>query len=127
MNVDYQKPLNKLTLFFPSNPVPFNGESYQQQKGPETSERVSLFRLQNKFTKISLLVIISILSDQVWWCNIKWFLSYSKNYTANLCKPIHDTISYSTCICSFESGKFGKEEKLQKSEYLENEESLKIW
>ena len=22
-----------------------------------------------------------ILSDQVWWCNIKWFLSYCKNYT----------------------------------------------
>ena len=24
-----------------------------------------------------------ILSDQVWWCNIKWVLSYSKNY---ICK-----------------------------------------
>ena len=22
-----------------------------------------------------------ILSNQVWWCNIKWFLSYSKHYT----------------------------------------------
>ena len=41
---------------------------------------------------------------------------------ANLCKPIHDIINYSTSICSFESGKFGKEEeKLQKFEYLENE------
>ena len=54
--MDYQKPLDKLTLFFLSSPVPFNGESYQQQKGPETSDQ-SLFRLQNKFTKISLLVI----------------------------------------------------------------------
>ena len=24
-----------------------------------------------------------VLSDQVWWCNIKWFFSYSKNY---ICK-----------------------------------------
>ena len=55
MKEDYQKALKKLTLFFLSNPVPFNEQSYQEQKGPETSE-LSLFRLQNKFTKISLLV-----------------------------------------------------------------------
>ena len=42
----------------------------------------------------------------------------------NLCKPIHDIINYSTCICPFESGKEGKEGKnLQKFEYLENEKS----
>ena len=56
MKEDYQKALKKLTLFFLSNPVPFNGQSYQKQKGPGTSDQ-SLFRLQNKFTKISLLVI----------------------------------------------------------------------
>ena len=53
---DYQKGLKKLTLFFLSNPVPFNGQSYQKQKWPGTSEH-SLFRLQNKFRKIPLLVI----------------------------------------------------------------------
>ena len=53
---DYQKPLKMLTLFFLSNPVTFNEQSYKKQKGPGTSEQ-SLFRLQNKFTKISLLVI----------------------------------------------------------------------
>ena len=37
-----------MTLFFLSNPVPFNGQSYQKQKGPGTSDQ-SLFRLQNKF------------------------------------------------------------------------------
>ena len=38
---------------------------------------------------------------------------------------IHDVINYSTSICSFESGKCGKEgEKLQKIEYLENGKSL---
>ena len=53
---DYQNPLKKLTLFFLSNPVPFNEQSYQKQKGPGTSDQ-SLFRLLNKFTKISLLII----------------------------------------------------------------------
>ena len=42
--------------------------------------------------------------------------------SANLCKPIHDIINYSTSICPFESGKCGKEgDKLQKMKYLENE------
>ena len=58
MKEDYQKALEKLTLFFLSNPVPFNGQSYQKEKGPGTSDQ-SLFRLQNKFRKIPLL------SDQV--------------------------------------------------------------
>ena len=40
-------------------------------------------------------------------------------------QPIHDMINYSTSICSFESGKCGKEEeKLHKIEYLENEKSV---
>ena len=56
MKEDYQKALKKLTLFFLSNPVPFNGQSYQKQKGPGTSDQ-SLFRLQNKFRKIPLLVM----------------------------------------------------------------------
>ena len=87
--MDYQKPLKNLTLYFFSNPVPFNGQSYKKQKGLGTSDQ-SLFGLRNKFTKISLLVISKrykrhlfgyILSDQVWCCNTKRFLSYSKNYT----------------------------------------------
>ena len=50
------KSLKKLTLVFLSNPVPFNGQSYQKQKGPGTSDQ-SLFKLQNKFRKIPLLVM----------------------------------------------------------------------
>ena len=46
----------KLTLFFLLNSVPFNGQNYQKQKGPGTSDK-SLIRLQNKFRKIHLLVI----------------------------------------------------------------------
>ena len=38
---------------------------------------------------------------------------------------MHDIINYSTSICPFESGKSGKEEeKIQKFEYLENNESF---
>ena len=58
MKEDYQKALKKLTSFFLSNPVPFNGQSNQKQKEPETSDQ-----LQNKLRKIPLLVYI--LSDQV--------------------------------------------------------------
>ena len=60
-----------------------------------------------------------VLSDQVSWCNIKWFLSYS-----NLWKPIYD-INYSTSICPFKLRKCGKEgKKLQTFEYLENKKSF---
>ena len=120
MKEDYQKPFKKLTLFFASNPVPFNGQSYKKQKGLGTSDQ-SLFRLQNKFTKISLLVI---LSGQIWWCDIKQFLSYSKNYT---CKSMQANSWHHKLFCfhySSELGKCGREEeKLQKLEYLENEKS----
>ena len=44
---------------------------------------------------------------------------------ANLYKPIHDIINYSTFICSFKSEKHGEEgKKLQKFEYLGNEKSI---
>ena len=76
MKEDYQKAFKKLSLFFLSNPVPFNGQSYQKQKGSGTSDQ-SLFRLQNKFKNIPWFVI---LSDQVWWCNVTQFLSYFKIY-----------------------------------------------
>ena len=122
MKEDYQKPLKKLTLFFLSNPVPFNGQSYLKQKGSGT-RHLLLFRLRNKFTKISLLVIYYLTKfDGV----IQSGFSVIPNITpANLCKPIHDIINYSISICPFEPGKCGKEEqKLQKFEYLENEKSF---
>ena len=56
MKEDYQKALKKVTLFFLSNPVPFNRQNYQKQKGPGTSDQ-SLFMLRNKFGKIPLLVM----------------------------------------------------------------------
>ena len=53
---NYQKAFKKLILFFRLNPVPFNGQDYEKQKGPRTSDQ-SHFRLQNKFQKIPLLVM----------------------------------------------------------------------
>ena len=53
---DYKKSIKKLTLISLLNPVLFNGQSYQKQKGPGTSYQL-LFKLQNKFIKIYLSVI----------------------------------------------------------------------
>ena len=50
------KTFEKFTSFFLSNLVPFNGQSYQKQKGPGTTDQL-LFRLQSKFTQIYLLVM----------------------------------------------------------------------
>ena len=52
---DYQKALKKVTSFFLPNPVPFNRQKYQKQMRSGTSDQ-PLFRLRNKFRKISLLV-----------------------------------------------------------------------
>ena len=74
-----------------------------KQKGSGTSHQF----LFNSF-------IYYILSDQVWWCNVKQFLGYSKNY---ICKY--------TSIFPFGSGKCGEEgKKSQKFEYLENEKGF---
>ena len=35
---DYQKALKRVTLLFLLNPVPFNRQNYQKQKGPGTSD-----------------------------------------------------------------------------------------
>ena len=114
---DYREPLKTLTLFFLSNPISFNGQSYQKQNRPGTSD-LSLFRLRNRFTKISLLVLYYLTKFDGVRSAIFWVI---QNITpANLCKPIHEIINYSTSICPFESGTCWKEEeKLQKFEYLE--------
>ena len=45
--------MQEIVLFFLSNPVLSNGQGYEKQKEPGTSDQ-SLFRLQNKFMKIPL-------------------------------------------------------------------------
>ena len=51
-----RKVLKKLTLYFLSNAIPFNGYDYKQQKEPGTSDQ-SLSGYKNKFRKIPLLVL----------------------------------------------------------------------
>ena len=50
------KSLEKGNFIFSFEPVPFNRQNYQKQKGPGTSDQ-SLFSLRNKFRKIPLLVM----------------------------------------------------------------------
>ena len=105
--------LKKLTLFFLSNPVPpFNGQSYQKQKGPGTSDQ-PLCRLWDKSRKISLLVMYYMTKFDGVIQSSFWVIPKIKS--ANLCKPIHDIINYSTSICPFESRKCGKEGKNYKN------------
>ena len=94
MTEDYHKASKKLTIFFLSNPVPFNGQIYQKQKGPGTSNQ-SLFRLQNKFRKIPLLVIYYLTKFDI---ILSSFRVIPKITSANLCMPIHDIINYSISI-----------------------------
>ena len=47
---------SKINFSFLSNPAPFHGQVYEKQKEPGASDQL-LFRLQNKFKKIPLLVI----------------------------------------------------------------------
>ena len=122
MKGNYQKPLKKLILFFILNPVPFEGQSYIKQKELGTSDQ-SLFRLPDKFKKN--FVISYLLSDQVWWCNIKRFLSYSKTCT---CKFIqvnswHHKLFHFHFFFWIWKGWKGRR-KITKTEYLENEKSF---
>ena len=49
--------MKKSALFFLLDPVPFNGQNDQKQKRSGTSNQL-LFRQQNKFRKVILLVCI---------------------------------------------------------------------
>ena len=45
------KNLRKVNFVFLSNPVPFNGQDYEKQKGPRTSDQW-LYRLQTNSAKL---------------------------------------------------------------------------
>ena len=122
MKGDYQKTFKKLTLFLLLNPIPFNRQSYKKTKGAWNQWPVShqvTKQVQKK------LLISYLLSDKVWWCNVKQFLSYSKTYTcklmqANSCH--HKLIHFHLFFWIWKCGK--EEEKLQKFKYLENKKSF---
>ena len=80
----------------------------KSKKGPGTSGQ-TLFRLQSKFRKILSLVLYCLtkFDDVIYSC--LWVIR--KITFANLCKPIHNIINYTTSICPFESGTFEHEGK----------------
>ena len=123
MKEDYQKTLKKSTLVFLSNPVPFNGQNYQKQKGSDTSDQ-SLLRLRNKFKNISLFIIyycLTKLDDGIKTS----FWAIPKNYICKFMqvswwhrKLLHFHLSFWNC-------KLWKgRKKTQKFEYLEKEKSF---
>ena len=122
MKEDYQKFFKRGTLFFLLNAVPFNRQNYQKQKGPGNKDQ-SLFRLQKNFRKTLLLVMYYLIKSYDVIKNGFWVIL--KIISANLCKSNYGIIDYSTSFFPFESGKCGKEvKKLQKIEYLENENNF---
>ena len=83
------KHLKKLAFLFLSDLVLFKRQDYRKQKGRGTSDQ-SLFRLQNKFRKIPILVMYYVTKfDKAVFPNVT---------SANLCKPIHNVINYFTFI-----------------------------
>ena len=94
------KSIKKVNFIFSFEPSPFYWAKLSKQKGLGTSDQ-SLLRLQNKYRKIPLLVI---------YCLTKF---------DEVIQSAVYSLSYSTSIFPFESGKGGKDGKiLQKFEYL---------
>ena len=79
--------------------------------GPGTSDQNNLgYKTSSKNFFISY-----ILSNQVWWYNIKWFLNYFKNYIYKFMQGNswhHKLLHFHFPL---ESGKCGKEEKKHKN------------
>ena len=68
-----------------------------------------------------------VLSDQVWWCNIKWFLSYSKN---DICKFMQVNSwhhNYSTSIGPFESWSIAERTTVKKIWLSQEQKELSRW
>ena len=84
-------------MFFLSNPASFNGQDYEKQQGPSDQWQWSVaLQVTKQVQKNSS--ISDVLLDQVWWCNTMQFWVIANITSANLCKPIHDIINYSTFI-----------------------------
>ena len=85
------------------------GKNVQTLKNFEEGRWLHAIIARNKLLEQA--PISDLLPDQVWWYNMKRFLSSLKNASTCLCERIHDIINYSTFICPFEFGKYGKEGK----------------
>ena len=80
MKEDYQKALEKVNFifFFRTQSLSMD-KNIKNKRGLELATSCSSSH-KTSSEKFLYLLYIYILSDQVWWCNVKQFLSYSKNY-----------------------------------------------
>ena len=115
-----KKPLKRELYFF------FQTQSLSMDKIIKNKKELQLVTSRSScYGKSSEKVLYFVLFDQVWWCNIKWFSSYSKNYICKFMQANSWHHNYSTSMCPSESGNCRKEgKKLQKFKYLENEKSF---
>ena len=118
------KAFKKLTLCFLPNSVLFNGKSHQKQKGPGTNS-LSLFKLRNKFTKVSLLVTYYLTKFDGLMQSGFWVIPNISPW--NSCKPIHEIIMYSFFVCLFESGKWKGRGKITKIWISRERKELSRW
>ena len=118
------KAFKKLTLCFLPNSVLFNGQSHQKQKGPGTNS-LSLFKLRNKFTKVSLLVTYYLTKFDGLMQSGFWVIPNISPW--NSCKPFHEIIMYSFFVCLFESGKWKGRGKITKIWISRERKELSRW
>ena len=118
------KAFKKLTLCFLPNSVLFNGQSHQKQKGPGTNS-LSLFKLRNKFTKVSLLVTYYLTKFDGLMQSGFWVIPNISPW--NSCKPFHEIIMYSFFVCPFESGKWKGRGKITKIWISRERKELSRW
>ena len=118
------KAFKKLTLCFLPNSVLFNGQSHQKQKGPGTNS-LSLFKLRNKFTKVSLLVTYYLTKFDGLMQSGFWVIPNISPW--NSCKPFHEIIMYSFFVCPFESGNWKGRGKITKIWISRERKELSRW
>ena len=100
MKGDYQKASRKLTEFF-FKPIFFQTLLMNRiiKNKRAWNEWPVVLQVTKQVQKNSFTSYV--LSYQVWWCNIKWFLSYSKSYISKFMPPIHDIRNCSACIWAY--------------------------
>ena len=125
MKENYQKVLKKLSSFFPFKPSPIQWTKLSKTKGAWNYWPVTL-QVTQKVQKNSF--ISYVLSDQVWWCIIKWFLNYSKNYICKFMEANSWHLKIFHFHLSFSIWKVWKwREKITKIWIFEEGKELFIW
>ena len=117
-----------MNIIFLSNPVSVNNKIIKNKRGLELvtlTLQVTKQIQKNSFIPSCLSILYCVLPDQVWWCNIKCFLSYSKNYISNFMQANswhHELLHFHLSSWIWKVWKM--RERITKLEYLKNEKSF---